>query len=40
MAEDDAGYASPGNGSGAKRGTAVSAGAKGFDKAVDDEIPF
>ena len=39
MAEDDAGYASPGNGSGPKRGTA-SADAKGFDKAVDDEIPF
>jgi single-strand DNA-binding protein len=41
MAEDDqAGYAA-GNGNGAKRGAAPGApGAKGFDKQVDDEIPF
>ncbi len=46
MAEDDqAGYAAPGNGNGngngAKRSAAPGApGAKGFDKQVDDEIPF
>ncbi|HZT49284.1 MAG TPA: single-stranded DNA-binding protein [Hyphomicrobiaceae bacterium] len=40
MNEDDqAGYAAPGNGNGngAKRGAA---GAKSFDKPLDDEIPF
>ncbi len=44
MQEDDqAGYAPSGNGngngSGAKRGGATGGG-KGFDKAIDDEIPF
>ncbi|HEY7084203.1 MAG TPA: single-stranded DNA-binding protein [Hyphomicrobiaceae bacterium] len=40
MPEDDgAGYTPSGNGTGAKRGTASAPG-KGFDKAVDDEIPF
>jgi len=40
MPEDDGtGYTPSGNGSGAKRG-AASAPGKGFDKAVDDEIPF
>ena len=40
MQEDDqAGYAPSGNGNGAKRVSAPSGG-KGFDKAVDDEIPF
>jgi single-strand DNA-binding protein len=40
MPEDDqTGYAPSGNGSGAKR-SAASAGGQGFDKAVDDEIPF
>ena len=39
MAEDDqAAYAAAGNGNGAKRG--ATPGAKGFDKQVDDEIPF
>jgi single-strand DNA-binding protein len=39
MQEDDqAGYTPSGNGNGAKR--AAAAGGKGFDKAVDDEIPF
>src|SRR5215471_14458362 len=38
--DDQAAYTTPsGNGSGAKRG-AASAPGKGFDKAVDDEIPF
>jgi single-strand DNA-binding protein len=41
MPEDDvAGYAPSGNGSGTKRGAAPAAPGKGFDKAVDDEIPF
>ena len=35
---DQAGYAPAGNGNGAKRGSA--AGGQGFDKQVDDEIPF
>jgi len=39
MPEDD-GYAPSGNGSGGKRSTTASAPGKGFDKAVDDEIPF
>jgi single-strand DNA-binding protein len=40
MPEDEgAGYTSSGNGNGAKRG-AASAPGKGFDKPVDDEIPF
>jgi single-strand DNA-binding protein len=40
VSEDDmAGYAPSGNGGGGKRGTASAPG-KGFDKAVDDEIPF
>ena len=39
MGEDDqAGYTPGGNGNGAKRGAAP--GGKGFDKTVDDEIPF
>jgi single-strand DNA-binding protein len=39
MAEDDqAGYTPAGNGNGAKRSAAP--GGKGFDKQVDDEIPF
>jgi len=39
MAEDEAGgYTAAGNGNGAKRSSAP--GAKGFDKQVDDEIPF
>ena len=41
--DDQAGYAPSGNGngngSGAKRGGATGGG-KGFDKAIDDEIPF
>src|SRR5262245_2350946 len=40
MPEDDqTGYTPSGNGGGAKRGAAP-AGGQGFDKAVDDEIPF
>ena len=40
MHEDDqAGYAPPSNGNGAKR-SAAPAGGKSFDKPVDDEIPF
>jgi single-strand DNA-binding protein len=40
MPEDDApSYTPSGNGSGAKRSLASAPG-KGFDKAVDDEIPF
>jgi single-strand DNA-binding protein len=38
MHEDDAGYASPANGDGGRRGG--KSAAKNFDKTVDDEIPF
>jgi single-strand DNA-binding protein len=39
MHEDDqAGYGAPGNGNGSKRASAPAG--KGFDKPVDDEIPF
>ena len=37
--DDAASYAPSGNGSSAKRGVTAAPG-KGFDKAVDDEIPF
>ena len=40
MQEDEqAGYGAPSNGT-AKRGGGAGAGGKGFDKQVDDEIPF
>ena len=41
MHEDDqAGYSAPGNGDGAKRGGGKPAAKGGFDKPIDDEIPF
>jgi single-strand DNA-binding protein len=38
--EDQSGYSAPSNGDGARRGGGKPAAKGGFDKKIDDEIPF